>query len=63
MMKAVVDRETCIGCGLCESTCPDLFVMDDEEKAKVIVAEIAKQAEECAKQAAVECPVTAITLE
>jgi len=63
MMKAVVDRETCIGCGLCESTCPDLFVMDDEEKAKVIVEEIAKQAEECAKQAAEECPVTAITVE
>lgn len=63
MMKAIVDRETCIGCGLCESTCPDLFVMDDEEKAKVIVAEIAKQAEECAKQAAEECPVTAITVE
>jgi len=63
MMKAVVDRDTCMGCGLCESTCPALFEMDDEEKAKVIVEEIAKQDEACAKQAAEECPVTAITVE
>lgn len=27
-MKAVVDKETCIGCGLCPSICPEVFSMD-----------------------------------
>ncbi|MDF2505862.1 MAG: ferredoxin [Clostridium sp.] len=32
-MKGFVDKDTCIGCGLCTSVCPDVFVMDDEGKA------------------------------
>jgi ferredoxin len=39
-MKAFVDRDVCIGCGICESVCPDVFLMDDEGKAKVIVDEV-----------------------
>ena len=35
-MKAFVDKETCIGCGLCPSICPDVFAMDDDDgKAKL----------------------------
>ncbi|MBU3804700.1 MAG: ferredoxin, partial [Candidatus Cellulosilyticum pullistercoris] len=29
-MKAFVDKDTCIGCGLCPSICPDVFAMDDD---------------------------------
>lgn len=36
-MKATVDRDTCIGCGICESLCPDVFKLDEEFKATVIV--------------------------
>ena len=28
-MKAVVDKEGCISCGLCVSTCPEVFSFDD----------------------------------
>jgi len=38
--KVVIDEEECIGCGSCESICPEVFVLDEEsQKAKVLLAE------------------------
>jgi ferredoxin len=61
-MKAKVDKELCIGCSLCVSTCPEVFKMDDD-KAAVITAVVPKAAEDNCKKATEECPVTAIILE
>lgn len=61
-MKASVDRDICIGCGLCEITCPEVFELDDEMVSTVIVDEIPEELEECAQEAAEECPVSAITV-
>jgi len=61
-MKAFVDEDLCTGCELCTQTCPDVFEMDDDV-AKVTVDEIPADAEDCAKQAAEECPVEAIKVE
>ncbi len=58
-MKVRVDADLCIGCGLCESTCPEVYKMEGD-KAVVIVAVVPKGAEETCKKAAEECPVTAI---
>jgi ferredoxin len=59
-MKAVIDKELCVGCGLCVATCADVYEMDGALAiVKVDVVPAAK--EPCAKQAADECPVTAIT--
>ncbi|MFH1189579.1 MAG: ferredoxin [Candidatus Omnitrophota bacterium] len=60
-MKAVVDADTCIGCGLCVSTCPEVFKME-EDKAVVIASPVPKGAEETCKKATEDCPVTAITV-
>jgi ferredoxin len=56
-----VDQETCIGCGLCMSLCPQVFEMGDDGKARVIKPKGEK--EKCAKEAADSCPVTAITID
>lgn len=60
-MKACVDQETCIGCGLCASLCPQVFAMEGD-KAAVVVEDVPKDAEGCAKDAAEQCPVSAIAV-
>ena len=62
-MKAIVDRDACIGCGLCESICPEVFELNDEGIAVVLVDKIPAGSEECARQSEDECPVEAITVE
>lgn len=61
-MKAIVDQETCIGCGLCVQVCEQAFKMDGD-KAVAVSSQVADNAKECAKQAANDCPVTAIKIE
>lgn len=57
-MKIKIDKEACIGCGLCESICPAVFVMKDS-KAELKVKESSKP---CVKEAAESCAVNAIKL-
>jgi len=61
-MKAVVDVDACIGCGLCVDTCPEVYEMPEDKvvvKVEAIPAEIADKA----KEAAENCPVDAIKIE
>lgn len=60
-MKVAIDADACIGCGLCVSTCPEAYKMQDD-KAVAAGAAVPKGAEDCAKKAAEECPVTCITV-
>jgi len=61
-MKVIIDKDICIGCGLCENICPEVFRMEDD-KAVVYVYLIPQGAEALCKQAANECPVTAISIQ
>ena len=55
-MKAHVDQELCIGCGLCTTLCPDVFELNAEGKAEAV--------NEGEVQDAIDnCPVTAISVE
>lgn len=62
-MKAFVDQDTCIGCGLCPSLCEEVFELNDEGKATVIVDELSAELEDAAKDAESSCPVGAISVE
>ncbi|MDR7870846.1 MAG: ferredoxin [Tissierellaceae bacterium] len=62
-MKAVVDRDACIGCGLCTTICPDVFEMDDEDIATVIADPVPAENEAEAQEAADSCPTDAISIE
>lgn len=61
-MRVTVDEETCIGCGLCAETCPEVFEMNDD-KVCVKVDEIPEDAAETCREAVENCPVEAIQIE
>jgi ferredoxin len=61
-MKAKVDKDTCIGCGLCPSICPEVFHMEDDGKAAAIDGEVPGEAEDSANEAEDSCPVEAISV-
>ncbi len=58
-MKYKVNEE-CIGCGLCESICPEVFHMTDEGVAEAIDDEVHAEAADSAAEAMRDCPVSAI---
>ena len=62
-MKGFVDKNVCIGCGVCPTVCPEIFKMDDDELAIASKDEIADSLVESAKDAQMQCPVNAITVE
>lgn len=61
-MKASVNKELCIGCGLCAEICPEVFAMGDDNIAIVIAEESPESAQETVQDAATSCPVEAIQL-
>ncbi len=62
-MKATIDRDGCISCGLCAETCPEVFRMGDDGKAEVYQDPVPKEAENKAAEARDGCPASVITVE
>ena len=71
-MKIHIDREECIECGLCASTCSDVFVLNSGEKASIVECyqagdpgsgEVGEVLRACVEEAADSCPVQIIDVE
>ena len=68
-----IDKEKCIGCGVCQSICPEVFEIDYNGKAKLKLpltsskrgqnkTKIINQKKSpCIKEAIESCPVDAIS--
>jgi ferredoxin len=62
-MKATIDRDGCIGCGLCTDICSEVFRMAEDGYAEVYTDPVPSDALESAKKAASNCPVAVISVE
>ncbi|MAG79235.1 ferredoxin [Candidatus Pacearchaeota archaeon] len=56
-MTIKINKEKCIGCGLCSSVCEEVFEMKDDMKAHVK----SQKNIPCTKEAITSCPTEAIS--
>lgn len=61
-MKAYVDPNVCIGCGMCPSIAEEVFRMKDDGKAEAY-GEAAEENKDAVQEAIDSCPVSAIEWE
>ncbi|KYH38655.1 MAG: ferredoxin [Candidatus Bathyarchaeota archaeon B26-1] len=68
-MKVLIDRENCIGCGVCEALCPEVFEIDEEGLSRIKEpyraenlgkGEVGERLKSCVEEASNSCPVSAI---
>jgi ferredoxin len=71
-MKISIDREGCIGCGVCEALCPDVFKLLEDGKSGIVEryrrgnlgeGEVGDDLASCVENARDSCPVEVIKTE
>lgn len=58
-MNALIERDGCIGCGLCCEICPEVFRIADDNFA-MVYAPVLEQNLSSAREAEQSCPVAVI---
>jgi ferredoxin len=61
-MRIVVDRDRCIGTGICESIAADVFEVQDDGVMKLLVAQVAEADRDRMEQALARCPTAALKI-
>lgn len=61
-MKAFVDENTCISCGLCEGISPEVFTLESGVSVPK-VDEVPEVYADSTREACESCPVNAISIE
>jgi ferredoxin len=71
-MKVQIDREGCIGCGVCEVLCSEVFKLVEDGKSSIVEkyrkgslgkGEVGKDLVACVENARDSCPVSVIKTE
>jgi len=62
-VRVIINEESCSGCGVCETLCPDIFQIHEDEKSHVIEGASASEHGSCIKEAEDSCPTQSITIE
>ena len=62
-MKAFVDPDLCLGCGVCETIAPNVFRLGDNYIAVVLVDVVSPGDEAKAREAMDSCPEQAISIQ
>lgn len=71
-LKVNIDRDGCIGCGVCEAFCPEVFRLVEDGKSSVVEkyrkgglgeGETGEEFADCVGNARDSCPVTVIKTE
>jgi ferredoxin len=60
MKKVKIDKQKCLGCGVCISLCPEVFELKDG-KSKIKEKADLKKYKDCIKEAIDSCPTQAIS--
>jgi len=58
-MKIKIDKQKCLGCGVCINLCPEVFELKDG-KSKIKEEVDLEKNKDCIKEAIDSCPVSAI---
>ncbi len=59
-LKVTVDQDLCISCGLCISTCEEVFHWNVDDKAEAIATDVPAELEQDVQEAMDSCPTEAI---
>ena len=62
MVKIILEREKCIGCGSCESLCPKYWKVVDDGKVNFLGPKEEIEEIGCNQEAADACPVQVIEI-
>lgn len=71
-MKVYIDREACIGCGVCEALCPEMFRLVEDGKSSIVEkhrknnlgeGEVETDLTACVESAKDSCPICVIKIE
>ncbi len=63
MEKIVINKEACIGCGLCVNNLPEYLVFDEMGHAESVGKELKPEDKNLALESVDNCPVQAVLIE
>ena len=62
-MKAIVNKDLCIGCGACAAICPEEFEINDDGLSESLNEKVNDENISAVKEAVDNCPTSAISTE